>query len=116
MTIPVAVQIDVAIKVAGEQPPYEPCRRCGACCRCLIIECGHADVAREPKIAEKATLLDGNEKLREDEWEWCLTFADGCSFLAAGNTCSIYATRPEVCAAFVPGGSQCRAIRREAKA
>ena len=95
---------------------WDGCRRCGACCRDLIIEAGPVDVLREPLIAERCPVLDGNGSI-EDPTEWSWSIAVGmtqpCPFLGPDNACSIYATRPHDCVAFAPGGKKCIECRAE---
>jgi len=92
------------------------CRRCGACCRRLIVEAGPADVLREPQIAERCRVLDGNGTISDPaQWSWSVAVGQlqPCPFLRPDNACEIYATRPEDCVAMVPGGGQCAECRRE---
>jgi len=108
-------QVRTAQRIAGRQHPWSECQRCGACCRHLIVEVGHEDVAREPRIAERGILLDGHGKLKAEEWCWSLTGVLGsrvCPFLTCDNLCEIYATRPLCCAAFMPGSDLCRKVRK----
>lgn len=79
------------------------CDQCGACCRKLLIEITEIDLVREPKLLP---VLRGR-------------FRSGGGLLAAckpcpmlyENKCTIYETRPTVCAEFPPGGEQCQDAR-----
>lgn len=96
------------------------CRRCGACCRRLIVEAGPVDVLREPRIAQECPVLDGNGTVKHPgHWSWSIA-AGGmrrCPFfgvnLVGDATCSIYPSRPEDCVSMLPGGGQCAEARRE---
>lgn len=92
------------------------CRRCGACCRRLLIECDWIDALREPRLLEQRepnrlglTLadLEGGEKVIA-LWN--------CPLLGPDNLCTIYPTRPNECVAFEPGGVKCERARKEALA
>lgn len=83
-----------------------PCR-CGACCRLLAVRATAADARREPRIAERG-LPVAYEGPRPSEYLLNVLDAaapDGlgaCAFLDAGPpggpaSCTIHATRPEVC-------------------
>ena len=88
------------------------CRRCGDCCKWLIVEAYVEDVRREPRLLEKS--LSGYRPDPEDE-EWlrglkCLILAGpgvACGFLTADNLCSTYATRPDACRQFEPSPENC---------
>lgn len=96
---------------------YE-CDHCGLCCEDLIIEVEHADVLREPRIAERFKLLDGNGKLPMAEAQWGLNVLKpsgyGCPFHQS-NRCEIHATRPHVCVAFLAGSKKCLELREGMK-
>lgn len=99
-------------------PEVYECDGCGACCRCHIIEASRVDVLREPLIAERATMLNGNGKLPIEQTCWCLaprvkddgSVERACTFLD-GNACTIYDKRPGVCVCFPAGGDQCQDAR-----
>jgi Fe-S-cluster containining protein len=92
------------------------CRRCGACCRSLIIEIDHIDVVREPRLLEHATLMDGGFQF-ENDWQKQYLLAAGhsmpCPMLGADGLCTIYPTRPNCCVAFEAGGEHCQDVRQE---
>ena len=95
--------------------PTNQCKKCGCCCRNLIIEIEHLDIIREPKLLNAAELLDGNVEF-ESDWEKQYLLACGktkpCPFLV-NNLCTIYPTRPNVCVAMEAGGDQCKMARGE---
>lgn len=96
----------------------DPCRDCGLCCKSLIIEIGHVDVVREPRLLPVVTLMDGNGSIQyESEWEKEYRLACGskhpCQMLDANNRCTIYATRPNPCVHFEVGGEYCNELREE---
>ena len=83
------------------------CRRCGECCRSLLLEADLLDADREPLISQRGAPmkeLDGRVE------SYCLN-AEGpdhrCVFLADDNRCTIYPTRPNMCVAFDPGDERC---------
>jgi len=68
------------------------------------------DAEREPRIKERGTCLDGHGELPPDEIMWGLNDIDhggDCVFLAGGNRCTIYDTRPDMCRAFGPHCASC---------
>ena len=88
------------------------CRRCGNCCRSLIVEAYARDLSREPRLLGKSLgpyRPDPNDK----DWRMglkCLILAGpgkACGFLTADNLCSIYATRPDACRQFEPSAENC---------
>lgn len=87
------------------------CDECGACCRHHIIEADLFDAIREPKIAERAKLLDGHGKIPLDDASFSLAVCDPCVFMD-GNRCSIYSSRPSVCVSYAAGGMQCQEARQ----
>jgi Fe-S-cluster containining protein len=111
-------------------PNYD-CRRCGACCRYLIIEADQLDALREPRIAEVCGLPqppsnccevdDNDDYVAEDPWQGKVAILSprrapdgtlaGCTFLGPDNLCTIYPTRPNVCVAFAAGSQKCREAR-----
>jgi Fe-S-cluster containining protein len=87
----------------------QPCRKCGYCCRALIVEAEALDVIREPRIARRAVLMDGHGKIKNVlDWAWSLVAGSACPFLMPNNMCEIYPTRPGRCVAFMPGEGRCR--------
>lgn len=86
------------------------CRRCGACCRALLLEADLLDAEREPLIAQHGGPMKGLDGYVES---YCLN-ADGpdhrCVFLADDNRCTIYPTRPNMCVAFGPGDERCAIV------
>ncbi len=93
------------------------CKRCGVCCRRLIIEIEHLDIVREPKLLKAAELLDGRGKIEfESDWEKQYLLACGeskpCPFLV-NDKCSIYPTRPNTCVFMEASGDQCKMARGE---
>jgi len=107
-------QVTTARRIVGEDslPPWpESCHKCGKCCTELLVEATLEDVVREPLIAARGLLLDGNGKLEPEDWQWSLTFGKPCPFLTDDIRCGIYATRPAGCAEFIAGGEHCRELR-----
>ncbi|MCK4784009.1 MAG: YkgJ family cysteine cluster protein [Desulfobacteraceae bacterium] len=99
-------------KVENQNKSLPVCKKCGRCCRGLIVEIEHLDVVREPRLLEYVELLDGHGKKQyESEWdkEYLLACGDSkpCPFLCKNNECGIYPTRPNVCVYAEPGGKQC---------
>jgi Fe-S-cluster containining protein len=104
--------------------PAVVCRRCGLCCRKLIIEINCLDVLREERLmiakqfshAHGPCGIDEEETLHEGS---CRLLACGpnhpCPMLADNGTCTIYPTRPNVCVGFLPGSAKCRQSRKAAK-
>ena len=103
-------QLLAILEVRGDK---HPCQKCAACCRGGIIEVAIEDALREPKILNRAELLDGRGRLPPEEWNWLLNPGGRCVFLPPNNCCEIYATRPEVCVCFAPGANRCRELRKE---
>lgn len=89
------------------------CKRCGSCCRNLIIEISQLDVVREPRLLKVAKLMNVDLEY-ESDWDKEYLLACGktmpCPFLK-NNLCEIYPTRPNVCVAMEPGGEQCKMVR-----
>ena len=102
---------DVAIPIQDEGT-VRRCRRCGNCCRGLIVEAYIRDLRREPRLQEKS--IDGYRPDPNDK-DWlnglkCLLLAlpgVRCGFLTPDNLCSIYATRPDACRAFETSSANC---------
>lgn len=94
------------------------CKKCGCCCRNMIVEIEWLDIVREPKLGPpNSQLLDGHGKIKfESDWEKEFLLACGktmpCPFLK-DNLCTIYPTRPNVCVAMEAGSDQCRLSRGE---
>lgn len=91
------------------------CDECGACCSgALIVEIQQLDVVREPKLLDRAKLMDGNGKIEyESDWEkvYLLAASNPCPLLGPDCRCTIYPTRPNVCVAMEAGDSQCQLAR-----
>lgn len=82
------------------------CKRCGQCCRRLIIdEVIELDIVREPRIKEHV------EEFRDEPGRYLLKTP--CPFLV-DNKCSIYPTRPNICVAFEMGSHDCCSQRLSA--
>jgi len=88
------------------------CRRCGSCCRSLIVEAYARDLRREPRLLGKS-LSPYRPDPSDKDWRRglkCLILAgpgQACGFLTADNLCSIYATRPDACRQFEPSTGNC---------
>ena len=97
--------------------PRVTCYRCGACCKHLLVEADLIDVLREPRLPEAQPHYCGRaiddvlEELEDEFKVVLLNGAEGCAFLAADNSCSIYPTRPNACVAMAPGDDQCQESR-----
>lgn len=100
------------------------CKRCGLCCRSLIIEIGCHDIVREPKLAAVAQPFRGVEgpcgftaggdddgETMHDNPCHMLSAAGPCPMLGDDSLCTIYPTRPNCCVGFPAGGTQCRELR-----
>lgn len=104
---------------------YE-CDGCGACCRHHYIEVPFYEAMREPRLTE-GKLIDkcgcATSQIGQGASYVLNTpgpsgMVDGkdfgpCRFLE-GDKCGIYATRPNVCAEYPPGGHSCQTRRRRA--
>jgi Fe-S-cluster containining protein len=103
-------------KVKNQNKNKRACKKCGRCCRQLIVEIEHLDIVREPRLLQHAELLDGNGKIKyKTDWEKEYLLGDSinpCPFLTLNNECGIYPTRPNVCVYMVPGGEQCESIKQ----
>lgn len=95
---------------------------CGLCCKHLIVEASPLDVIREPRIAEYCAILNGRGELTPGQASWGMYSKDRinppqtplrCAFLNNANRCVIYATRPNVCVAFMSGSEKCQELRRD---
>ena len=88
------------------------CRKCGNCCRGLIVEAYISDLRREPRLLERSI---GRYRPDPNDEDWrkglkCLILAVPgirCGFLTPDNLCSIYATRPDACREFEPSPENC---------
>jgi Fe-S-cluster containining protein len=92
------------------------CLDCGLCCKKLIVEIEHLDVVREPRLLNKATLMDGNGSITfNSDWEksYLLACGEPCPFLDGITRfrCGIYPTRPNTCVGFEVGSVQCNELR-----
>lgn len=82
------------------------CRcRCGVCCESLLVEATALDARREPKIAERASIIDEGGEIPRDQAGWLLNGRGGaCVFFhrdADGRgVCEIHNTRPLCCRLF----------------
>lgn len=113
-TLPSAIRRDT---VPPLMPKYE-CDKCGACCKgYLIVETDALDILREPRLIDADPHHRGksvDQMVHEIENEWkavILTGRGPCTFLDAGNCCSIYPTRPNCCVALQAGDEQCQDAR-----
>lgn len=81
------------------------CKRCGHCCRTLILEASASDAKREPRLrAECLPIKDtGGYFLNGFLGDMACRFLD-----KETNLCSIYPTRPQMCRDFKAGGHNCR--------
>jgi Fe-S-cluster containining protein len=83
------------------------CRKCGACCRELILEVSGLDVLREPlwrKFIEPYWGVDyfGWRDNPEDV-VFKVVSPGPCPFLDADRLCAIYRQRPDMCVRFRAG-------------
>jgi Fe-S-cluster containining protein len=90
------------------------CDGCGLCCTQLIVEADPLDILREPAIAEKCPHLDGHGTIPIEESAWSIACGEArlCPF-HQDKKCSIYPTRPNVCAEFQAGGAKCQELRTD---
>lgn len=98
------------------------CQRCGLCCTSLIIELTCHDLVREPRLLETAKpfrdvvgpcgFTDAGDNVHDIP---CHMLPTPCKFLQTDKTCEIYATRPNACVGFAPGGASCQELREEHK-
>lgn len=79
------------------------CRKCGQCCRVLIIEINCQDIVNEPKLAEIAIPFRDvvgpcgfDEEGEAVHYDPChlLAAVKPCPMLGEDNRCTIYSTRP----------------------
>lgn len=94
---------------------FARCKRCGLCCRVLWFEPTDLDALREPRIAKEGRIMIGGPDCEPlfainspNNSHWCI-------FLRQANRCDIYATRPNECVSFEPGGDHCNEIRESAE-
>jgi Fe-S-cluster containining protein len=91
--------------------PESPCRACGACC---------AHSAQWPRFSLETDLaLSLIPPALIDKAGGCMRCAgDRCAALegkvGVATACTIYAVRPEVCRACLPGDDECRLARQRA--
>jgi Fe-S-cluster containining protein len=82
------------------------CRcRCGKCCERLLIEATAFDARREPRIAERGSIIDEGGAVPPPQADWLLNGPDGpCVFFRRDENghgvCEIYDTRPLACRHF----------------
>jgi hypothetical protein len=79
--------------------------RCGICCESLLIEASALDARREPRIAERASIIDEGGVVPRDQAGWLLNGPGGtCVFFRRDEdgrgVCEIYETRPLCCRLF----------------
>jgi len=85
---------------------YE-CDNCGACRKTFPFFASATDAEREPRIRIEGQRLPENQSAAEWEYRlYPLPFLETFCFLDSDNLCTIYATRPESCRRFTPGGEQ----------
>jgi Fe-S-cluster containining protein len=105
------------------------CRSCGACCVASgdggdVLAYGYADLTSKdvalmtPHVRRQ--LLEtfiGGETRHSTQAKRLASGGAGCQYLRGTPgercSCSIYATRPEICQKFRVGGEPCRAARLE---
>jgi len=80
------------------------CRRCGTCCRSMILEINGLDLLREPRWRP---FISEYRDFDYTDWEsepgevLFLVREGPCPFLR-DNRCTIYKQRPDMCVAFQP--------------
>jgi Fe-S-cluster containining protein len=108
----------------------DDCRSCGACCVSAgsgedVLDYGYADLTEEdvaqvsPRVrAQLMEISVGGETRHATRAKQLPTGAHACRYLRGTPgqrcSCSIYATRPEICQSFRVGGATCQAARRAA--
>ena len=109
------------------KPTIPACKRCGACCRHLLVEAYALDALREPRLLEvgRAEYRQSLESLLDDEEGRCIIVAacSPCPFLGQDwgegdldrARCEIYSTRPNNCVGCLPGGESCKQAREIAE-
>jgi Fe-S-cluster containining protein len=79
----------------------------------MIIEATALDARREPKIRERASIIDEGGEIPPDQADWMLNRGNGCVFFSRDSegrgVCEIYETRPLCCRLFDCDGDE-RAI------
>lgn len=86
--------------------PTFDCQKCGACCRCLLVDIEEDEVQRLNKtlVSTRGFNFGGRLKRKRYDFGW------GCIALKEKNgkfACSIYKKRPFVCEAFSKGSDFC---------
>lgn len=101
------------------------CRTCGACCVGDLddgmgyADCSVDDVRRMSRYARNrlSVIIGGDIERRMTPGVVTERFGKSCGFLRGTPgkrvSCGIYATRPDACRAFWPGGSDCKRAREE---
>jgi Fe-S-cluster containining protein len=93
--------------------PPNLCRRCGECCKHLILEVTGLDLMREPRWLLHAQKYRGIDyrgwQTCPDEYPFLVNTAAGpCPFYDDKQGCTIYPSRPDMCVKFRAGrGKQC---------
>lgn len=103
--------------VHNQQPPFGPCRRCGACCHqrpcTILVTVDDIDYWRENGLDELAdNLTDGHFGQKA----FPIGPKGACVYLGtreAPNDCRIHHNRAQVCRDFEPGCAQCLEFRRD---
>lgn len=110
--MPVEPGIQAPVPLAASEPAdaSSPCRACGACCATSVdwprfSTESEAELARIPE----ALIAESLSGMRCDG-DRCLAL-DGT--VGAATRCTIYAIRPEVCRACIPGDDACRMAREK---
>ena len=111
------------IKITGDD-----CRSCGACCVGGLddgygwADCTPEDVARMSRDVRRRLVpyrhgWSYTPAIKATPTRVDPTYGKMCAFLRGTPgrrcSCSIYATRPKICAVFKPGGEGCREARRQ---
>jgi Fe-S-cluster containining protein len=101
-----------AASIHSERDDGGRCRRCGNCCKGLIVEAYIRDLRREPSLVDRSIdryRPDPNDKDWRNGVKCLILAAPGvrCGFLTPANLCSIYATRPDACRKFEPSRKNC---------
>jgi len=106
----------------------DDCRSCGACCVGSMddghgwADCTEEDVVRMTRSARARLVpirygFTFNPAILATPTKMTPEFGKVCSFLRGTPgkrvSCSIYETRPTVCAKYKPGGEGCRQARAE---
>jgi Fe-S-cluster containining protein len=80
------------------------CRRCGTCCRKLLLEVSGLDLLREPRwrpFIEPYRDIDYRDWWAAPDQVRFKVMSGACPFLQ-DNSCTIYPQRPDMCVAFRP--------------